>query len=102
MICYINSRRSAKLGERVPAAAMVGARRLHIRRCWAPVCCIQMLPREAERGTLECQRAVNADAAAEILVMTHHNERAGIGFERLHQPIHRGNIEVIRRLIQHE
>ena len=34
--------------------------------------------------------------------MAHHNERTGIGFERLHQPIHRRNIEIIRRLIQHE
>ena len=53
-------------------------------------------------GTLERERAVDADAAAEILIMAHHDERTGIGFERLHQPIHRGNIEVIRWFIQHE
>ena len=53
-------------------------------------------------GTLERQRTVNADASAEILIMAHQDERAGIGFERLHQLIHRRNSEGIRRLIQHE
>ena len=76
------------LGGCVPAVAMVGARRLHIRRCRAPVRCIQMLPRGVGCRTLERQRAVNADAAAEILIMAHHDERAGVGFECLHQPIH--------------